>query len=81
MEDVLVRLSGGISLGLDPLCGFHALVNSLAVDAGVDQEMHDVNVLRSEFARHRLGHALEVRTSLMKMPQTPGRHARWPSHP
>ena len=56
MEDVLVRLSGGNFAGLDPLRRFHALMNRLAVDAGVDQEMHDMNVLRSELARHRLGH-------------------------
>ena len=41
---------------LDALGRLHALMDRLAVDAGVDQEMHDVNVLRSQFARHRLGH-------------------------
>ncbi len=41
---------------LDPFLRFHALMNRLAIHAGVDQEMHDVNVLRSKLARHRLGH-------------------------
>src|SRR5713226_2169789 len=42
--------------GLDTFRRFHALMDRLAVHACVDQEMHDVDVLRPELARHGLGY-------------------------
>src|SRR6185369_14887939 len=41
---------------VDPFRRFHALMNRFAVDAGVDQEMHDVDIFWPELARHRLGY-------------------------
>src|SRR5260370_28001248 len=35
---------------------FPALAHPRGVDAGIDDQMRDVNVLRSEVARHRLRH-------------------------
>jgi|GraSoiStandDraft_32_1057276.scaffolds.fasta_scaffold709271_2 hypothetical protein len=52
MDLVLVRLSGGMSLTSMPACGLHALMDRSAVDAGVDQQMHDMDILRSELPRH-----------------------------
>jgi hypothetical protein len=43
-------------LGLGPRGRSHTLMDRLAVDAGVDQKMHDVDVVRPEFARHGLSY-------------------------
>src|SRR3954454_3138022 len=42
--------------GLDSFRGFHAQMDSFAVHAGVDQEMHDMDISWPKFARHRLRH-------------------------
>src|SRR5258705_9571895 len=42
--------------GLDAFRCLHALMDRFAVDSGVDQEMYDMDILRPEFARHRLGY-------------------------
>src|SRR5436189_6455156 len=42
---------------LDPPGRLHALMNSFAIHAGVDQEVPDMNILRPQLARHRLGHS------------------------
>src|SRR3954470_24298463 len=46
---------GGYLAGLNPPGRLHAPMNGFAVDAGVDDEMDDVNVLGPELARHGLG--------------------------
>jgi len=42
--------------GLDPFRRLHAQMDGFAVHPGVDQEMHDVDILGPEFAGHGLGH-------------------------
>src|SRR3954447_6905463 len=46
--------------GLDPPGRLHALMDGFAIDAGVDDEMDDVNILRPELARHGLGQRAET---------------------
>src|ERR1700722_6553564 len=46
--------------GIDAGRGLHALMDRLAVDAGVDQQMDNVNIPWSELARHRLGHGAQA---------------------
>src|SRR6266566_7969589 len=45
--------------GLNPFRRLHAQMDGYAVHAGVDQEMHDVDILGPEFAGHGLGHRAE----------------------
>ena len=62
-EPISLRDGGGLRQAvrrdlarLDPLCRLHALVDGLAIDAGIDDEMDDMDILRPELARHDLGH-------------------------
>src|SRR5258708_26924862 len=53
-------------LGLYPRRRSHTLMDRLAVDAGVDQKMHDLDVVRPEFARHVLSHRAQSEFSRRK---------------
>src|SRR5713101_6478346 len=45
---------GGNVVRVDSACGFHASMDRFAVDTGVDQQMHNVDVLGTKLSRHGL---------------------------
>src|SRR6185437_16553310 len=47
--------------GFDATCGSHAGMDGFAVDAGIDDQVHDVDVLRAQFAGHRLRNGAEAK--------------------
>src|SRR6266403_4374061 len=50
----------GNLLGINPCCRLHALMDCFAVHAGVNPKMHNMNILWSQLARHRLRHGAEA---------------------
>src|SRR5258708_5197005 len=47
---------GGNVVRFDSGCGFHTSMDCFAVDTGVDQQMHNVNIFGTKLSRHGLRH-------------------------